>query len=224
MDCTSAQNQPLPPNMSLHSEVDCLDTMGRSSRWPTVEVEDQIARVTWPQSQVRAFPNPNPVNERVSYSPSDDKMLMVWDLSPSDGDDSRSTSPASSRGMDEERSTPSSSSAERAQPTAYVIPFPHPLTSVSSHPSTSKEFLVSDCRGSIYLTDWRSDPQDAFELGGDSTEDESFYRQHSVVELVEPHYLANSAQGLPVAFSGSVSWRKDSPEMCVVRVILSCLY
>ncbi|KAF6764928.1 hypothetical protein DFP72DRAFT_869603 [Ephemerocybe angulata] len=112
---------------------------------------------------------------------SDDKMLMVWDLSP----------PSEVRhtlGDDDSMSDGSPSPAPRAQPTAYVIPFAHPLTSISSHPQTSKEFLVSDCRGSVYLTDWRSD-------------------------LVEPFSMAGSCMNFPVPWSGSTAWRADSVDI-----------
>ncbi|KAL1947489.1 hypothetical protein VTO73DRAFT_13213 [Trametes versicolor] len=117
---------------------------------------------------------------------SDDKMLMVWDLHPSID----LTSPPS----------PGASTPTRPQPTAYVITFPHPLTSVHAHPSTSKELLVSDCRGSIFLTDWRSDP--------DENEQDS-WRNSSVVELIEPRALADSLAGPSAKWSGSVAWRRD---------------
>ncbi|KAG6833204.1 hypothetical protein H0H87_010267 [Tephrocybe sp. NHM501043] len=95
---------------------------------------------------------------------SDDKMLMVWDLEPP-VDSTPEPSPGFDLGPD------------RPQPTAYVIVFPHPLTTISSHPSTSKEFLVSDTRGSIFLTDWRSDPQEM---------DQDRWRHSSLLELIEP--------------------------------------
>ncbi|KAI0670712.1 WD40-repeat-containing domain protein [Trametes maxima] len=117
---------------------------------------------------------------------SDDKILMVWDLHPSID----LTSPPS----------PGTSPPARLQPTAYVIAFTHPLTSVNAHPSTSKELLVADSRGSIFLTDWRSDP--------DENEQDS-WRNSSVVELVEPRALADSRAGPSAKWSGSVAWRRD---------------
>ncbi|KAF5324517.1 hypothetical protein D9611_004437 [Ephemerocybe angulata] len=135
---------------------------------------------------------------------SDDKMLMVWDLSP----------PSEVRhtlGDDDSMSDGSPSPAPRAQPTAYVIPFAHPLTSISSHPQTSKEFLVSDCRGSVYLTDWRSDVIDSDdmdqELGGGAL------RHPNLVELVEPFSMAGSCMNFPVPWSGSTAWRADSVDI-----------
>ncbi|KAF8163054.1 hypothetical protein B0H34DRAFT_649842 [Crassisporium funariophilum] len=127
---------------------------------------------------------------------SDDKMLMVWDLHPTLDVDSTPQSPTQS--MDFELS-PSPSS--RPQPTAYVIPFPHPLTTIRSHPSTSKEFLVSDCHGSIYITDWRSDPED---------DDEGALRHSSLLELIEPSALANSCMAGARQWSASVDWRADA--------------
>ena len=114
-------------------------------------------------------------------------MLMVWDLNPN----LNIASPPS----------PGQTPPSRPQPTAYVITFPHPLTSVNSHPSTSKELLVADCRGSIFLTDWRSDPDE---------NEQDAWRHSSVVELIEPRALADAASGLSNKWSGSVAWRRDS--------------
>lgn len=121
---------------------------------------------------------------------SDDKMLMIWDLLP----------------------TPSPESDERSrpQPTAYAIPFPHPLTSVNSHPTSSKELLVSDSRGSLYLTDWRSDPSDP-----------EHAPWHHSVELVEPYALAEASRERTTPCSGSVAWSRDSVDMSVFST-LSC--
>lgn len=119
-------------------------------------------------------------------------MLMVWDLCP----DVDITTPPSP-GM--ERDTP-----PRRQPTAYVIAFSHPLMTVSAHPSTSNEFLVSDCRGNIFLTDWRSDPDE---------NEQDAWRNASVVELVEPRALAQAAISAEGKWSGCASWRRDSAEM-----------
>jgi len=124
---------------------------------------------------------------------SDDKMFMVWDLHPTLT--IRSPAPIE---LDPSPST-------RAQPTAYVINFPHALTTVCSHPSTSKEFLVADARGSIFLTDWRSDP--------DANEQAS-WRNASIVELVEPRAMADALCGKSVKWSSSsVAWRRDSVDI-----------
>jgi hypothetical protein len=126
-----------------------------------------------------------------SHTFRDDKMLMVWDLEtrPAGGSPSAGSSRAGNRSF-----------LDRPQPTAYAIPFPHPLTSVSSHPLSSKEFLVSDNHGSIFLTDWRSDPE----------EDP---RNLNVVELVEPRALSDAVSGIgPV---GAAAWRADNPDVYV---------
>ncbi|CDO70585.1 hypothetical protein BN946_scf184636.g18 [Trametes cinnabarina] len=117
---------------------------------------------------------------------SDDKMLMVWDLHPAVD----IASPP----------FPGTTPPSRPQPTAYVVKFPHPLTSVDAHPSTSKELLVADCRGSIFLTDWRSDPPE---------DERDSWRNSSVVELLEPRALADSIAGPSAKWSGSVAWRRD---------------
>lgn len=123
---------------------------------------------------------------------SDDKMFICWDLKPS----ITIRSPAS---IDSDSGLPA-----RAQPTAYVINFPHPLTTVCSHPSTSKEFLVGDVRGSIFLTDWRSDPDASLQAS---------WRNASIVELVEPRAMADAVCGRSVKWSSSVACRRDSVDM-----------
>jgi len=126
-----------------------------------------------------------------SHTLGDDKMLMVWDL------EMRATGGSPSAGSDraEDRS-----SLDRPQPAVYAIPFPHPLTSVGSHPLSSKEFLVSDNHGSIFLTDWRSDPEE------DS-------RHLSAIELVEPRALSDAVSGLGSV--GVAAWRADNPDVYV---------
>ncbi|KAG6850464.1 hypothetical protein H0H93_012885 [Arthromyces matolae] len=126
---------------------------------------------------------------------SDDKMLMVWDLQPSN------ESPPSEQSLGVENSN-----IDRPQPTAYAIPFPNPLMTISSHPLTSKEFLVSDSCGSIFLIDWRSDPREM---------DQNSWRHSSVLELVEPFALSNHAMVMSTHWSPSVDWRRDTSDMQV---------
>lgn len=123
-------------------------------------------------------------------------MLMVWDLDPNVN---ISSVPIHSPGMEIELSSP-----PRSQPTAYVIAFPHPLTTVNAHPSTGKEFLVSDCRGSIFITDWRSDPDES---------EQGNWRHSNLVELVEPRALSDATMGLSVQWTGSAAWRRDTVDM-----------
>ena len=127
----------------------------------------------------------------------DDKMLMVWDLYPVT--DIESSPPPSTMSL-------SPSPSLRSQPTAYVIPFRNPLTSIRSHPSTSKEFLVSDCYGAVYLTDWRSDPDESGPGG---------LWHSSLVELIEPSALSASCLGGPSQWSASVDWRSDTVDLQV---------
>ena len=127
-------------------------------------------------------------------------MLMVWDLDPT------ISIPAA---------TSPSSSAEppsRPQPTAYVISFPYPLTTVCAHPTTSREFLVADSRGSVFLTDWRTDPDE---------DEQVSWRNSSVIELVEPRALSDAVCGTPGRFAGCVAWRRDSVDMSVISRYLS---
>jgi hypothetical protein len=120
---------------------------------------------------------------------------MVWDLDPSLD---ISSVPVQSPTREVTPSPP-----PRPQPTAYVIAFPHPLTTVNSHPSTGKEFVVSDCRGSIFITDWRSDPNDS----------EQDWRHSNLVELVEPRALSDAVTGLSIQWTGSAAWRRDTIDM-----------
>jgi hypothetical protein len=126
-----------------------------------------------------------------SHAFGDDKVLMVWDLEIRTA--GRSPSAVSDRAGD-------CSSLDRPQPAVYAISFPHPLTSVSSHPRSSKEFLVSDNYGTIFLTDWRSDP------GEDP-------RHLNVIELVEPRALSDAVSGL--GSTGVAAWRADNPDVYV---------
>ncbi|EIW85296.1 hypothetical protein CONPUDRAFT_135091 [Coniophora puteana RWD-64-598 SS2] len=136
-------------------------------------------------------------NVRYVATVSDDKMLMIWDLYPAVDISSNILSASS-------REEPVSSPTPRAQPTAYVISFPHPLTSVSPHVSSSKEFLVSDCRGSIFITDWRSDPDQV----------DTFARRHgTVIELVEPAALSQALTGTLAQWAGSAGWKPTTPEI-----------
>lgn len=116
---------------------------------------------------------------------------MVWDL------ETRVVAGSPSIGSDRARDR---GFVDRPQPAAYAIPFPHPLTSVNSHSLSSKEFLVSDNHGSIFLTDWRSDPE----------EDP---RNLNVVELVEPRALSDAVSG--IGSMGAAAWRADNPDMYV---------
>lgn len=122
----------------------------------------------------------------------DDKMLMVWDLQPPVEPPFR------------EQSSENEDRNDRPRPTAYVIAFPNPLTTVNSHPSTSKEFLVSDSHGSIFLTDWRSDPQEM---------DQDVWRHSSLLELVEPSALYHRTMDSSTRWSASVAWRRDTSDM-----------
>ncbi|TFY72400.1 hypothetical protein EVG20_g635 [Dentipellis fragilis] len=123
-----------------------------------------------------------PDNSRYVATVSDDKMLMVWDLQPTL--DIPSTLPSPSPAPTPR--PPASNTNIRPQPTAYAVPFLHPLVSLASHPSTSNELVVADSRGSVFLIDWRSDPSrsgvDLWPRGG-----------ASVIELVDPRALAEPA-------------------------------
>lgn len=143
----------------------------------------------------------NEDNVRYVASVSDDKMLMVWDLNPTLDICSGVPSPVRSpRGGDLSSTSPH----PRPQPTAYAIAFSHALTTVNSHPSSSKEFLVSDCRGSVFLTDWRTDPE---------LTEQGSWRHSVVVELNESRALSDSLTATTSQWSGFAAWRRDSADI-----------
>ncbi|KAF9264935.1 hypothetical protein L218DRAFT_958100 [Marasmius fiardii PR-910] len=154
---------------------------------------------------------------------SDDKMMVVWDLYPTHAVPVRNSHRrAGSRSSSSSNASSSRAAGGRPQPTAYVIPFPHPLTSIDSHPSTSKEFLVSDCRGSIFLTDWRSDVEGGYTHTGAGAGEIQSPQNHwrpgsnsnrSVIELTDPHALSDSMMGLGNSFLGCAAWRRDTADI-----------
>jgi hypothetical protein len=132
---------------------------------------------------------------------------MVWDLRPNVDipsipqsrslSRSRSLSPSSSSGA-----SPLNASS-RPQPTAYVISFPHALSSVCAHASTTKDLLVADVRGSLALIDWRSDPSHA--------QADAAWHHPRVIELAAPRAIAGGA----AAFPASAAWQQANPDMYV---------
>jgi hypothetical protein len=117
----------------------------------------------------------------------DDRTLIIWDMRP--------PMPPTQDELDGYTPLP----ADRAQPTAFAHPFAYPLKSVDSHPASSRDLLVADAFGNIFMTDWRAD----------NTADAQAARRGNATELVHPRALAEKAAGhLPR--SASVSWRSDT--------------
>lgn len=146
-------------------------------------------------------------------------MLMVWDLRPNvdipsaPQSQSRSRSHSRSHSLSPSSSATStpaggggasgSSSGTRPQPTAYVISFPHALSSVCAHASTTKELLVADVRGSLALVDWRSDPLHA--------PADAAWHHPRVIEFAAPRAVAGGAGAYPA----SAAWQQANPDMYV---------
>ncbi len=195
MTCTTSQKLTTPQKLYSDSAEDSADTMAKSMTWRTVEASQKTAGDMLPQSQVGLLWMC--LFTRHNNSSTDDKTFMVWDLYPALIDPRNRESVASD--ISEEFQP-----LQRAQPTSYVINFPHPLTTVCSHPTTSREFVVADSRGSIFLTDWRSDPDENEQVS---------WRNSSVIELIEPRALADSISGNGSRWGGSVAWRRDSFDM-----------
>ena len=147
---------------------------------------------------------------------------MVWDLRPNVDISSAPQSQSRSRSHSRSRSlSPPSSSATstpgrgrggggstRPQPTAYVISFPHALSSVCAHASTTKELLVADVRGSLALVDWRSDPLHA--------PADAAWHHPRVIEFAAPRAVAGGAGAYPA----SAAWQQANPDMYVSSLSL----
>ncbi|KAL1743294.1 WD40-repeat-containing domain protein [Schizophyllum fasciatum] len=124
-----------------------------------------------------------------------DKTVLVWDLYPERvNDDARASAPP----------PPDASVApeDRTPPTAYEIPYAHPLTTVCAHPHTSKELLVADTHGTIFLVDWRSDDP--------STPQPD---RRTVLELVQPYAMGDALIGNGDSTWTSVAWRRDTTDI-----------
>jgi hypothetical protein len=158
----------------------------------------------------------------------DDKMLMVWDLRPhvdipsapfSHSPPSPNTPPNRNHNRNRYRSTSTNDDDDddddtnnaRPQPTAYVISFPHALSSVCAHASTTKDLLVADVRGSLALIDWRSD------LARASAD--TAWHHPRVVEFAAPRAIAGGA----CAYAASAAWQQANSDMCVTFPPLSRL-
>lgn len=132
-------------------------------------------------------------NARHVATVSDDKNLIVWDLRPK----SSTESDLFLNGATSSPDTP-------PQPTALVLPFAYPLCSISSHATSSKEFIVSDCRGSLFVVDWRKDP---------SENEEEAVTHQNFIELVHPRSLADAVSNIPTNLSGYASWHTSDPNI-----------
>jgi hypothetical protein len=86
---------------------------------------------------------------------------------------------------------------ERPQLVPFAVVYAHPLHSVVSHPSTSKELVVSDSQGSVFVVDWHVDDE------GDQ------YRGLSIAQLIDPRALADARTGMQTMWGGSVSWQQQ---------------
>jgi hypothetical protein len=141
-------------------------------------------------------------------------MLMIWDLNP--GSNNTPDSQLPPRSLNSQGPTPPPQPHVRPQPTAYVIAFSRPLMTVNSHISTSKEFLVSDSHGYVYIVDWCSEPLDSSGEAqeGQGQRDESWHLP-ILVELVDPQAHSDASTYHSVQWSGSTAWRNDSSDMYV---------
>ncbi|KZT36990.1 hypothetical protein SISSUDRAFT_988324 [Sistotremastrum suecicum HHB10207 ss-3] len=120
----------------------------------------------------------------------DDKMLAVWDLYPPSESDRSIRVPSSFTSFQE----------SRLQPTAWTEFFAHPLNTVAFHPQSPSEVIVSDCQGSVFLVDWRTD----YDVPGYDRG-----RNAVVAEFLDPKALGDARIGLSKSWSGSASWKRD---------------
>lgn len=101
---------------------------------------------------------------------------------------------------------------DKPQPIPFAISYSHPLHSIISHSSTSKELIVSDSQGSIFDVDWRYDPVDEHPENG--------YRGLSVAQLIEPRALADARTGMQTVWSGAVDWHPVDANMWVAVIFI----
>lgn len=135
-------------------------------------------------------------------SVAEDCNLLVWNLSKrvkmeEDLDDSDAD-------MDE--------GGEELPPTAYPIPFSHPLQDVIGHDANARTLLVADARGAVSLVDW----------AGAETEEEEVeeWQRQRVVELMDPRRVAEGitgvrTSGVPLnsSLTGGADWKPDDVNM-----------
>ncbi len=139
-----------------------------------------------------------------------DDGLLVWNLYPTpedeDGEDEgNDTEDEVEQSLDfNPRSRGTASSRHGAQhttkslpvPTSYMIKSPHPLRSISSHPSSANEFMISDTHGTVSIVDWTR-----LDESGPTG-----WRGHRVVELIEPRTMTGGRRG---TWTGAASWKRD---------------
>lgn len=156
-------------------------------------VEDmaKIATATLPLYQVSEYAQTLLHCHSPPYE--DEKILLFWDLS-----SGKPTSPPPS--------PPTRSPSPNARPVAapFAASYGHPLHSVCSHPSTSKELVVSDSQGSIFVVDWRVDEEPL---------DAQPYRGLSVAQLIDCRALADARTGMQTVWGGSVDWHRHEVNM-----------
>ncbi|KAF8610567.1 hypothetical protein BDV93DRAFT_540306 [Ceratobasidium sp. AG-I] len=97
---------------------------------------------------------------------------------------------------------------EELPPTAYPIPFSHPLQDVIAHDANARTLLVADARGAVSLVDWAGAETDEEEV-------EEWQRQR-VVELMDPRRVAEGitgvrTSGVPLnsSLTGGADWKPD---------------
>lgn len=182
-------------------------TQRATSRQFQVRLASSMARSFNFNLLIFIHPSPSQTPGHTPPNQPDDKMLMVWDLRPNV--DIPSAPRSRSRSLSPSSSSASTSpgggggSSTRPQPTAYVISFPHALSSVCAHASTTKDLLVADVRGSLALIDWRSDPLHA--------PADAAWHHPRVIEFAAPRAIAGGAGAYPA----SAAWQQANPDMYV---------
>ncbi len=114
--------------------------------------------------------------ERLLILVADDKLLLIWDLYPETELYEMSRAPSSSPSFP--------SNIPCGPPAAWSMQLSRPLHTVLSHPDNSKEIVVSDDRGSIFIIDWRSDDDDRLSEGTTNTQ------RRIIAEYTDPGCLS----------------------------------
>jgi hypothetical protein len=136
----------------------------------------------------------------------EDCNLLVWNLS-----SKRVKAEEDMDASDADMSMEGSGGDEQA-PSAYPIPFTHPLQDVIAHDANARALLVADSRGAVSLVDW----------AGMETEEDApdGWRRQRIVELMDPRRVAEGITGVRTSgvprnssLEGGADWKPDDPNM-----------
>ncbi|QRV86547.1 hypothetical protein RhiJN_14565 [Ceratobasidium sp. AG-Ba] len=132
----------------------------------------------------------------------EDCNLLVWNLSPK-----RIKTEEDMDSSDADMSMEGAGAGD-LPPSAYPIPFSHPLQDVIAHDANARSLLVADTRGAVSLVDWAG-----MEIEEGTPEG---WRRQRIVELMDPRRVAEGITGVRTSgvprnssLSGGADWKPD---------------